>query len=150
MTVTDDPAALLATVDGMILPHGIIGGLPALELFNDHWLCLVAEDNPEVGESITLDDLATLPWAVYQRAYDAPAARQLSTLGIEHRVQVSVDSFYVLPSMVAGTRRVAMVHALLAARLGLLGLRQRHPGARLPVRRGPGPGGAVVASGAHP
>jgi hypothetical protein len=30
-----------------------------------------------------------------------------------------VDSFYALPSMVAGTRRVAMVHALLAARLGL-------------------------------
>ena len=94
VTVTDDPAALLATVDGMILPHGIIGGLPALELFTDSWLCLVAEDNPDVGESITLGDLATLPWAVYQRAYDAPAARQLSTLGIEPRVQVSVDSFY--------------------------------------------------------
>ena len=123
VTVTDDPAGLLATVDGMFLPHGIIGGLPALELFTDQWLCLVAEDNPEVGESITLDDLATLPWAVYQRAYDAPAARQLSTLGIEPRVQVSADSFWVLPSMVAGTRRVAMVHALLAARLGLgLGL----------------------------
>jgi DNA-binding transcriptional LysR family regulator len=119
VTVTDDPAALLATVDGMILPHGIIGGLPAVELFTDHWLCLVAEDNPDVGESITLDDLATLPWAVYQRAYDAPAARQLSTLGIEPRVQVSVDSFYALPSMVAGTGRVAMVHGLLAARLGL-------------------------------
>ena len=119
VTVTDDPAALLATVDGMILPHGIIGGLPAVELFTDHWLCLVAEDNPEVGESITLDDLATLPWAVYQRAYDAQAARQLSTLGIEPRVQVSVDSFYALPSMIAGTGRVAMVHGLLAARLGL-------------------------------
>jgi DNA-binding transcriptional LysR family regulator len=119
VTVTDDPAALLATVDGMFLPHGIIAGLPALELFHDHWLCLVADDNPEVGESITLDNLATLPWAVYQRAHDAPAARQLSTLGIEPRVQVSVDSFHVLPTMIAGTRRVAMVHALMAARLGL-------------------------------
>jgi len=130
VTVTDDPAALLATVDGMFLPHGIIGGLPALELFHDHWLCLVAEDNPEVGESITLDNLATLPWAVYQRAHDAPAARQLSTLGIEPRVQVSVDSFYVLPSMVAGTRRVAMVHGLLAARLGL---RRDAPGSGIRV-----------------
>jgi DNA-binding transcriptional LysR family regulator len=119
VTVTDDPAALLATVDGMFLPHGIIADLPALELFHDHWLCLVADDNPEVGESITLDNLATLPWAVYQRAHDAPAARQLSTLGIEPRVQVSVDSFHVLPTMIAGTRRVAMVHALMAARLGL-------------------------------
>ena len=39
--------------------------------------------------------------------------------GIEPRVQVSVDSFQLLPAMVAGTRRVAMIHALLAARLGL-------------------------------
>ena len=92
-TVTDDPAALLAAVDGLFMPHGIISGLPAVELFRDHWLCAVAEDNPEVGESITLDHLPTLPWAVYQRAYDAPAARQLSMLGIEPRVQVSVDSF---------------------------------------------------------
>ena len=119
VTVTDDPAALLSTVDGLFMPHGIIGDLPAVELFRDDWLCLVSADNCEVGQSITLDQLATLPWAVYQRAHDAPAARQLSMLGIEPRVQVSVDSFQLLPALVAGTRRVAMVHALLAARLGL-------------------------------
>ncbi len=39
-------------------------------------------------------------------------------LGVEPRVQVSVDSFQLLPAMVAGTRRIAMVHALLAERLG--------------------------------
>ena len=110
-TVIDDPAAQLATVDGMFMPHGIIGGLPAVELFRDRWLCAVAEDNPEVGESITLDELATLPWAAYQRVYDAPVTRQLSLLGIEPRVQVSVDSFQALPAMVAGTRRVAMIQA---------------------------------------
>ncbi len=40
-------------------------------------------------------------------------------LGIEPRVQVLVDSFRLLPSLVAGTRRVAMIHELLVARLGL-------------------------------
>jgi DNA-binding transcriptional LysR family regulator len=118
-TALDDPAAVLSTVDGLFLPYGIIGGLPAVELFRDRWLCLVAEDNTEVGESITLGQLAALPWAVYQRATDAPVARQLSMLGVEPRMQVSVDSFHLLPAMVAGTRRVAMIHALLAARLGL-------------------------------
>jgi DNA-binding transcriptional LysR family regulator len=82
-------------------------------------VCAVAEDNPEVGESITLEQLAVLPWATYQRVYDAPVNRQLSLLGIEPRVQVSVDSFQLLPALVAGTRRVAMIQALLAARLGL-------------------------------
>ena len=119
VTAIDDPGAVLSTVDGLFLPYGIIGGLPAVELFSDHWLCLVAEDNTEVGESITLGQLATLPWAVYQRATDAPVALQLSMLGVEPRMQVSVDSFHLLPAMVAGTRRVAMIHALLAARLGL-------------------------------
>jgi DNA-binding transcriptional LysR family regulator len=91
-----------------LMPHGIIGGLPAVELFRDRWLCAVAADNPEVGAAITLSRLASLPWAAYQRVYDAPVTRQLSMLGIEPRVQVSVDSFHLLPAMVAGTRRVAV------------------------------------------
>ena len=74
-TLIDDPAAQLAAVDGLFMPHGIISGLPAVELFRDRWLCAVAEDNPEVGESITLDQLAALPRATYQRVYDAPVTR---------------------------------------------------------------------------
>jgi DNA-binding transcriptional LysR family regulator len=89
------------------------------DLYRDRWLCAVAEDNDEVGESITLEQLAALPWAAYQRFYDAPVNRQLSLLGIEPQVQVSVDSFQLLPIMVTGTRRVAMIQALLADRLGL-------------------------------
>ena len=118
-TITDDTAGQLAAVDGLLMPYGIIAGLPAVELFRDRWLCLVADDNPEVGESITLEQLGVLPWAAYQRAYDSSVTRQLSMLGLEPRVQVSVDSFQLLPAMVAGTRRVAMIHGLLAARLGL-------------------------------
>jgi DNA-binding transcriptional LysR family regulator len=118
-TITGDPAAQLSTVDGLFMPHGIISGLPAVDLYRDRWVCAVAEDNDEVGDSITLEQLAALPWASYQRFYDAPVNRQLSLLGIEPRVQVSVDSFQLLPIMVAGTRRVAMIQALLAERLSL-------------------------------
>jgi DNA-binding transcriptional LysR family regulator len=114
----DDVPARLSTVDGLFMPHGIISGLPTVELFRDRWVCAVAEDNAEVGRSITLDQLATLPWAAYQRAYAAPVTRQLSMLGIEPHVQVLVDNFHLLPSMVAGTRRIAMVHERLASRLG--------------------------------
>jgi DNA-binding transcriptional LysR family regulator len=109
---------MLSTVDGLLMTHGVISDLPAVELYRDRWVCVVARDNPEVGEGLTLAQLAELPWAAYQRVHDATVGRQLSMLGVEPRVQVSVDSFQLLPAMVAGTRRIAMVHALLAARLG--------------------------------
>ncbi|MFG2940846.1 LysR family transcriptional regulator [Streptomyces sp. NPDC048282] len=107
--VEENPATTLSTIDGLLLAHGIIDGFPAVDLHQDRWLCMVADDNPEVGTSLTLDHLAQLPWAVYQRPYDAPAARQLSMLGISPRVEVSVQTFQLLPYMVEGTRRVAMI-----------------------------------------
>ena len=115
----DDPVGYLSSVDGMLMPHGIISGLPTVELFSDRWLCAVSEDNPEVGASITLDQLATLPWAVFQSSFAAPVTRQLSMLGIEPRVQVLVECFSLLPPLLLGTRRVAMIHELLAGQLGL-------------------------------
>jgi DNA-binding transcriptional LysR family regulator len=117
--ITESPEALLSTVDGLLMPHGVISGLPAVDLFRDTWICVVSSDNPQVGDRVTLEQLAELPWAVYQRVLDASVGRQLATLGIEPRVQVSVDSFQLLPALVAGTSRVAMIHARLARHLGL-------------------------------
>ena len=116
--VTENVGALLSTVDGLLMPHGIIGDFPAVELYRDSWAFVVSDDNPDVGDELTLDDLGRLPWAVYQRTHDASAARQLSMLGIEPHVQVSTDSFHVLPALVAGTRCVALIQRLLADRIG--------------------------------
>ncbi|MEU4443204.1 LysR substrate-binding domain-containing protein [Actinosynnema sp. NPDC050801] len=110
-------------MDGLLLPHGVIDGFPAVELFADRWVCLVADDNTEVGDELALDDLARLPWAVYQRTYDAPVARQLSMLGISPRVDVSVPSFHLLPALVAGTRRVALAQQRLVDLSPALGVR---------------------------
>ncbi|OQR62888.1 LysR family transcriptional regulator [Streptomyces maremycinicus] len=115
--VTEETAALLSTADGLLMPHGVISGFPTVELFTDGWAFLVADTNDEVGDRLAMDDLARLPWVTYQRTYDAPAARQLSMLGIEPRVEVSVDSFQVLPFLVAGTRRIALVQQRLAEQL---------------------------------
>lgn len=115
--IIDDAGELLSTVDGLLMPHGIIRGFPAVDLYRDSWVYLVADDNPEIGEQLTLDDLARMPWVTYQRTYDAPAARQLGLLGIEPRVEVSVDSFQLMPQLVAGTCRVALVQKRLAERL---------------------------------
>jgi DNA-binding transcriptional LysR family regulator len=96
------------------MPHGVISDMPFSDLYEDEWVFLVAEDNPEVGERLTRKDLARLPWVTYQRTYDAPAVRQLGMLGIEPRVEVSADSFQSLPFLVSGTRRVALVQSRLA------------------------------------
>jgi len=116
-SVTEDIGATLSTVDGLLMPHGIISGLPTVELYRDRWTVVAAADNPEIGDEISLDQLGVLPWAAFQQTYDAPVAKQLSMLGVEPRVQVSVDSFTLLPALVAGTRRIAMVQGLLAERL---------------------------------
>lgn len=115
--VVENPEAGLSGVDGMFMPHGIISGLPAVELYRDEWVCLVSADNPEVGERVTMADLGRLPWAVYQRPFDAPVNRQLSMLGLDPHVDVSVQSFQLLPALVAGTRRVALIQRRLACLL---------------------------------
>lgn len=115
--VPENAAALLTTSDGLFMPHGVISGFPAVDLFTDRWVVLVAADNAEVGDELTMADLARLPWATYQRASDALAARQLAMIGIEPRVEVSADSFQLLPFLVAGTRRVALIQESLARML---------------------------------
>ncbi|MEU9352441.1 LysR family transcriptional regulator [Streptomyces griseoloalbus] len=113
-TVVDDTAALLSTTDGLFMPHGVISDFPATDLYDDRWVFLVSHDHPSVDDRLTRYDLARLPWVTYQRTYDAPAVRQLGMLGIEPRVEVSVDSFQLLPLLVAGTRRIALIQARLA------------------------------------
>ncbi|MFF1696380.1 LysR family transcriptional regulator [Streptomyces sp. NPDC058257] len=113
-TVVDDTASLLSAVDGLLMPHGVISGFPATDLYEDRWVFVVADDHPSIADRLTRQDLADLPWVTYQRTYDAPAVRQLGMLGVEPRVEVSVDSFQLLPLLVAGTRRIAMVQARLA------------------------------------
>ncbi|MGW7079926.1 LysR family transcriptional regulator [Streptomyces sp. NPDC054866] len=116
-TVVDDTATLLSAVDGLLMPHGVISDFPATDLYEDRWVFVVADDHPSVTgvtDGLTLQDLADLPWVTYQRTYDAPAVRQLGMLGVEPRVEVSVDSFQLLPLLVVGTRRIAMVQARLA------------------------------------
>jgi len=122
----DNAAETLRGVDGMVLPHGFLKDIPVTDLYDDSWVCVVSPDNPQVGEELTMEDLATLPWVVMWNLPTAfaPAARQLDMLGVEPRVEVTVDSFLSLPFLVAGTRRIAVLQTRLAERLaGVAGVR---------------------------
>lgn len=115
----DHAAESLRTVDGMVLPRGFLSDLPAVDLYTDGWVLVVADNHPEVGDVVTLDQLAELPWVVTHHGPTAftTASRQLRMLGVEPKVEVVVESFLPVPFLVAGTPRVALLQRGLAARL---------------------------------
>lgn len=107
----DHAADTLRSADGLLIPHGFVTGLPHLDLYSDRWVCIVSADHPDVGDALTMDLLAELPWVVVfdRPTAFAPASRQLRMLGIEARVDLVVDGFVQMPFLVAGTRRVALI-----------------------------------------
>lgn len=118
-TVVDHAMEALRSIDGLLLPHGFLTDVPATDLYDDTWVCVVSANNDEVDEELTMDDVGRLPWVVMwdlPTAF-APAARQLNMLGVEPRVDLTLDSFLAVPFLVAGTRRIAVLQRRLADRL---------------------------------
>ncbi|MEU4312266.1 LysR family transcriptional regulator [Nocardia sp. NPDC024068] len=115
----DQAPESLRTADGTFLPHGFLTDMPSLDVFTDSWVLIVSADNTEVGDTVTLEQLAELPWVVTYHAPTAftPAARQLRMIGIEPDIRVVVQSFLAVPFMVTGTRCVALLQRRLADRL---------------------------------
>ena len=109
-------AELLRTsVDLLVLPHGIVSDLPYHDLFQDEWACLVSADNTAVGDALTMDDLARMPWILtYHRgSASSTAARELRTHGVELNARMVTESYAALPALIAGTGRIALVQRLL-------------------------------------
>lgn len=115
----DHAVDTLRTVDGIILPHGFLTGIPHTDLYEDRWVCIVAGDNAAVGAQLTLAQLGELPWVVLYNLPTAfaPAAQQLRMFGVEPRVQVVTDGFLPMPFLVAGTDRIALMQEHLARRI---------------------------------
>ncbi|WP_153342306.1 LysR family transcriptional regulator [Nocardia aurantia] len=115
----DQAPESLRAVDGMFLPHGFLSGVPSIDVFTDDWVLIVSRDNTDVGDTVTLERLAEMPWVVTYHAPTAftPAVRQLRLLGIDPDVRVVVESFLPVPFMVAGTPRIALLQRRIADRL---------------------------------
>ena len=109
----------LRSVDGMVLPHGFLSEVPSDDLYSDHWVLVVSRDNDQVGDTVSLEELARLPWVMTHHEPTAftPAARQLNMIGVEPDIQVVVESFLPVPFLVAGTPRIALLQRQLATRL---------------------------------
>ncbi|WP_158843626.1 LysR family transcriptional regulator [Saccharothrix deserti] len=114
--LVDTATQVLVNADLLLLPHGFVEDLSHLDLYRDEWVCLVSADNAEVGESLTVEQLETMPWVMTYHGPTAstPAARQMRMVGIEPHVQVVTETFLTVPSLVRGTNRVALLQRRLA------------------------------------
>lgn len=92
-----------------------------VELFTDHYVCLVDPNNSAlVDGGLTWDAFTALPQAVHDfgQAHLTPADRKMRELGFSRIPHVKASSFMPLPAIVAGTEMVAVVPKRLADRLG--------------------------------
>jgi DNA-binding transcriptional LysR family regulator len=124
--IVEDAANRLRSVDAMVIPHGAIGDLPFVDLWHDGWVAIVSADNTEVGDAVSMADLARLPWVLnYQsRSAFTPAERQIKERGVEPNIDVLVESFIAMPLFIAGTGRIGLIQRALATDLASRGVRQ--------------------------
>ncbi|ALJ21394.1 LysR family transcriptional regulator [Microbacterium sp. No. 7] len=102
----------LRTVDAVILPHGYTGDLPHLDFAPEPWMCL-ADGASGLGVQPAADELLTRPWVYTLPAREGmtPARQQLQFRGIEIAIVAATPNFFVVPSLILGTERVALVPA---------------------------------------
>lgn len=128
---------LKGDVDFRILPDDFIDPtFPDSPLFEDHFVSIAWNANPDIGE--TLDEKTFLTsrhvaTAFGSHRFDSHLERYLKVAGIDLKVAMFVPSFVLLPSCVIGTPLLATIHARLAAQLPTnLPLRRMKPPIDIP------------------
>ena len=100
----------MRALDAVILPHGYIFDLPHIDIPVERWVCLV-DGASGIPERPTKDELLTRPWVQNLAAREGmnPARTQLQFRGIDISVAAVTPHFFVMPSLVLGTDRIAIV-----------------------------------------
>src|SRR3954454_8010720 len=110
-------ALLNGDVDLVIEPPEIMGDtdLESLRLWDDRWECCVWDGNARVGDSLDLDTYSGLGHLIYSMGgAGQPVALpdlHLARLGVQRRIEVSVESFLLAPFLLQGTDLVTLVPA---------------------------------------
>ena len=83
-------------------------------LFSDRLLCAVDRHNEAVGETLSLEQFSSLPYLATSCGRSTTTAEaQLDRLGIPRNVEFST-TFGMVPTLVSGSRMIALVHERLA------------------------------------
>ncbi len=126
-------------IDLVIEPPEIMGrnDLPAMRLWDDRWMCCVWDGNSRVGEQMTLELFSSLGHLIYSMGGGGqPVALpdlELSRLGVQRRIELSVESFLLAPFLLQETELIAVVPARAEAFLRRTGgIRLLEPPVELP------------------
>ncbi|GGM94689.1 LysR family transcriptional regulator [Lentzea pudingi] len=108
---TDTASLAARKVAGFVMPRGMaVEGFTGLDLFQDTWMCLVDEDNPDVGNRLTLNSMAVLPWVVQDTTeHTSSVMTALRAHGVEPHVQCVVGDFHSVIPLVRNSRRIGLV-----------------------------------------
>jgi LysR family nod box-dependent transcriptional activator len=118
-----DPAEMLnqGHVDLVLEPREYLApGFPSQTLLEDRWVCAVWAGNPEVGERLSLELFERLPRLAFRvgtTGPTTPAEQHYQRIGVDGRVNTTVNSFVLLPFLLEGTRSLALVQQRLGRRL---------------------------------
>ena len=115
------PASINQSIDLLVAPPILATAEEHVPLWSDRWVVAVSDDHPEVQDTITLEQLALLPYIRFQAfRVRNPADTQLADLGIDLRVSGTIASYTGALFMVGGTRAFTLAPSRLAARFASL------------------------------
>lgn len=114
---TDDVFTLLRDdrVDLALEPRELMGRarVPSKVLFGDRWRCLIdASRHHDPSQPMDLQEFLARPHVLYSIGPDMQlnlADRHLSEQGLDVRVEVTIESFLLVPFLVRGTDLVSLV-----------------------------------------
>lgn len=95
---------------------------PSQMVFSDRWLCVADAKNRHVRNGkLTLAKYLQLPHLVYGIGNDRQlnlADQHLQKIGVRRRIDVTVESFLLVPFLLKGTPMVSLILERAASRLG--------------------------------
>ncbi|WP_141585326.1 LysR family transcriptional regulator [Actinomadura sp. WMMA1423] len=106
--------------DMVIIPTELSRGrvaFPYEPLFTDRYVLIVDRDNPDVGETVTVEQLASLRFVAYSAGILSIVDSELEALGLRLQVDVTAQEFVVASFLVGGTRLASFALERLAKQL---------------------------------
>jgi DNA-binding transcriptional LysR family regulator len=109
-----------AEIDLLVIPaHYLAEDHSHAQLYSETYTCVIWEGNTTVGESLTLEQYMALGHVAINFGERQPSFEEwfLTSSSLTRRVEVTTDSFTMMPQFVLGTNRVATMHSRLAREL---------------------------------
>lgn len=125
--------------DLVIEPLELLGSteFPHVPLLRDRWLCAVDAHNRHVPTTgLTFEQYLQLPHLVYSIGKDQQlnlADRHLAQMGVRRRIEVTVESFLLVPFLLQGTELVSFILERAAHQMPATGIRILEPPLVLPA-----------------